>query len=120
MMKLLIILLTTLTLSLTVHAKEIVVNASYLADQQYKIALDMPCDWDGDLNTTMLYGYYGEQKEQHPITPNSVNIFGDNLLLDLSPGVANLNGLPLVNIAVEYPETGARCKTGFGMDQLSK
>ena len=116
----LLTLAALLLVAVSAHAKELTITAEYLVQRDYTISYPMPCDWDGELSNTTLFGYYGEPRVQHDITPLIVNKFGSDLLLQFSPDVAALNGEPLREVTISYPETRKRCTTGSGMDLLTK
>ena len=103
-------------------AEEKHLDAQFFLQQGFDVAHTMPCNWDSQLTSVTLFGYYGTDAEaqgnllfQDVITPLDMQVFGSNLLIKFDPSIMTHAGTnkPLHHVAIDYQTNNKRCDSGF-------
>ena len=92
-----------------------------LVVKEWKVAIDMPCNWNRKLNSIQYFRYYGEEKTQEVLNPEKVDLFGTNLLVTVDPSIAihERTGEVLSHVEIEFGVTNKRCD-GDEFNMLSR
>jgi hypothetical protein len=120
---LLICLFTSVAIA-TASAGVITFAPSHLAEKDYIVVADLPCNWTGDMNKLQLYAYYGSKKEAQggklyqALAPyKGLTKAGTNLVIefDQEPLVASKEtDKPLHHVEIDFKTTNKKCASGFG------
>lgn len=115
-MKIFTYTLTFMMLAISAHAASITWLPAYLAEKNYIVVADMPCNWDRKLENVFAYAYYGEQGDHQVFVDIEKErpLGGQNIAVKFNREIASpVDGKPLHHVDVEYQTTNRSCETGY-------
>lgn len=119
-MQLVFAFILTLSMAVTAHAETLALASSYLADKNYTVVADMPCNWNGDMAKVQLLAYYGETGEKlyEALAPYLTLVpAGQNLVISFDKDRLLAHpetDRPIHHVEIEFKTTNKKCPTGFG------